>query len=90
MCSSDLRIEIEEPHILVNGISVPEPLRVAPMQEAYFCLATVSNARGFHEGLLWLDLDYQRMWLRHGLIHLTREAAEAHGKAMRAASEVKS
>lgn len=67
--------------ININGYEVPEPLRTAPCVGTtvyYPCLSKFSrvNCNKF-----W-DTSVSDMLLESGLLHLTREAAEIHAKAL--------
>lgn len=71
----------EPKYIVVNGIQVPEPVRGGLKEGQQFWLAGVTsswvgahNWRGTYSGHVEL--------LSLGLIHLTREAAQAHIDAM--------
>lgn len=71
--------------IRIGEIDVSEPMRVAPQAGAYYYVATTE----------YQELCYQSRWdgdsqdharLARGLVHLTREAAEAHARALIAVS----
>ncbi len=71
----------EQKYILVNYVSVPEPVREPLIEGQEFWVAGVTsswvgahNWRGTYSGHV--------EWLSLGLIHLTREAAQAHIDAM--------
>ena len=71
----------EPKYIVVNGVNVPEPVRGGLKEGQQFWLAGVTsswvgahNWRGTYSGHV--------EWLSLGLIHLTREAAQAHIDAM--------
>ena len=70
----------EPKHIIVNGMNVPEPVRERLRDQQEFWLAdapySVADKRVWEDGYV-----YDR-WLSLGLIHLTREAAQAHIDAM--------
>ena len=65
--------------ININGYEVPEPLRVAPTDDAY--VYGVSSAGGFSK-VRWNDSKVCRMLLVRGMLHTTKEAAEIHSKAL--------
>lgn len=74
--------------ITINGIEVPEPMRVAPSRESrYFAVSigTTSTVSGF----IWECDDADVQYLQRGLVHATREAAEAHARALLSFTEVK-
>lgn len=67
--------------ININGFEVPEPLREAPTKDTeYFCVNFL------HTNLVsewaWCNHDIEYEYLTKGLIHLTKEAAELHAKAL--------
>jgi len=67
--------------ININGHEVPEPVRDAPrFREEYFIVDTWNDeiVDSYH----WNDDEADRRLLKRGIIHLTREAAEAHAKAL--------
>lgn len=72
--------------ININGHEVPEPVREPLAARQYYYLADLrcDSLRGTWSG----DAD-DLLWLSRGLIHLTREAAEAHAKALLSFTEVK-
>lgn len=76
----DYRIPVRRIEITGPGgtYSYPEPLRVAPEKgtKAY----SPSLVGGFHLAMYHHDSD--EYLLRAGLLHLTREAAEEHAKAL--------
>ena len=73
----------EPKYIVVNGIQVPEPVRCGLEYECTYWVASIAEG----EPVAWIraktlgDTSMHR-WLRLGLIHLTREAAQAHIDAM--------
>lgn len=87
----DYEIEVVPRTIVVNGIEVPEPMRKPPRVGETYCLANPFVEAGFEFVGAWTGDDEMRdHWVRFGLVHDNAEAAAAHGKAMRATSEVKS
>jgi hypothetical protein len=79
---NEYRFKPAEPkkYIVVNGVNVPEPVR-EPLRDGqeYWVAST-----GFTEARIysWYDSVSEIRWLSLGLIHLTREAAQAHIDAM--------
>ena len=67
--------------ISINGHEVPEPMRVAPQIGSRFFLALTAQCilAGEHT---WQGSHASIEWLAKGLCHVTREAAEAHAKAL--------
>ena len=70
----------EPKFITVNGIQVPEPVREPLEKDQHYWLANPMQCY-ISEGL-WTPTDTEIRWLSLGLIHLTREAAQAHIDAM--------
>lgn len=67
--------------ININGFEVPEPVR-EPLQDwqKYFIPSLASdNGIDCHT---WHGDEYDDKWLAKGIIHLTKEAAETHAKAL--------
>jgi len=72
--------EPEPKYIVVNGVNVPEPVR-EPLEDGQRCWLSDISASWPTE-LYWHDNAHHKHWLSLGLIHLTREAAQAHINAM--------
>jgi hypothetical protein len=70
--------------INLNGIDVPEPLRVAPEigSEVFAAVLTAACPTYTAHPLAWRGDASHHLWLKYGLIHLTREAAETHARAL--------
>ncbi len=71
----------------LNGVEFPAPEREAPEDRTHLYVPAP-----LEEYLVlpfrWMNYDIDKILLKRGLVHLTREAAEAHAKAMLAAKEV--
>lgn len=67
--------------ININGINVPEPMRVAPELHSVYYLPDWSSAALF-TSTRWSADPYDCHRMAQGLCHSTREAAEAHAKAL--------
>lgn len=69
--------------ISINGHEVPEPMRVKPAFGAkyYVPYLQVACENPFDE-LTWYAEDGDRFRLNLGICHATREAAEAHARAL--------
>jgi hypothetical protein len=67
--------------IKINGFEVPEPVRepLEDGQEYYIPSITFGSGAGHHS---WRGDNHDDGWLAKGLIHLTKEAAETHAKAL--------
>lgn len=70
--------------ITINGIEVPEPLRVDPGYKEVYWIASVSY--NCAQTSVWRSDDVDKKWLASGLIHSTKEAAEQHRRALILAS----
>ena len=75
----EFRFKPAEPkYIVVNGVNVPEPVRKLKHGQEYW-LALVGS--GVPAAYQWSPV-FHHDFLAFGLIHLTREAAQAHIDAM--------
>ena len=72
--------------ININGFEVPEPVR-EPLEDGdiYYL---ISFADDIYE-MEWRGHESGKRWLNLGIIHLTREAAELHAKALLSFTEKK-
>lgn len=67
--------------IRIGDIDVPEPVREElEIDELYFVVD--GSLREFTDSYRWKNDELDNIWLSRGLIHLTREAAELHAKAL--------
>jgi hypothetical protein len=69
----------EPKYIVVNGVNVPEPMRGGLEAGRVYWLASTAYD---HSNVVWAGCSRDLRWLSLGLIHLTREAAQAHIDAM--------
>jgi hypothetical protein len=67
--------------ITINGIEVPEPLRVAPPSGTIYYVAMPCNANSYVDWT-WFDDRSDIAALAQGMAHATRDAAEIHGNAL--------
>lgn len=75
------KYRIKPKTIMVNGFEVPEPMREDLNNfERYFTPSVGSDSLCNHHS--WESDGYDKRHLSRGLIHLTKEAAIAHAKAM--------
>lgn len=72
--------------ILVNGIEVPEPVRKPLKYSETYWLAVPTN-RNRAVSATWFGDDDDELFLRKGLVHLTKETAILHAEAMLKPSE---
>jgi hypothetical protein len=74
--------------ININGYEVPEPLRTAPEPGSrYYVASTGVDIPSRYE---WLDDDVDYLYLARGIVHLTKEDASLHAKALLSFTEAKS
>lgn len=67
--------------IRIGAYDVPEPLKVKPrIKEKYYFVSFRESANVQY--YLWSDDDIDNRLLSNGVVHLTREAAELHAKAL--------
>lgn len=64
--------------ISINGFEVPEPLRSFPTYGTPYFIIDLPLVGD----LVWTDSSDEYSWLKAGIIHLTREAAEKHLEAL--------
>lgn len=76
-------VRIKPDVIVVNGIEVPAPEKVALGHGENYYLACPNREDGWVQSR-WRGDDEDRLLLRLQILHRTPEAAGAHGKAMRA------
>lgn len=72
--------------ININGYEVPEPLKEAPIMGSPVFLVSISHINKCSP-LTWDNAGRYPVYLKMGLLHLTREAAELHAKALQSFTE---
>ena len=72
----------EPKYIVVNGVNVPEPVRWGLEYECTYWVASIAEGEPFQIRAKTLEDTSMNRWLSLGLIHPTREAAQAHIDAM--------
>ena len=65
----------------INGHEYPEPVREPLEGGQEYWIAAPSDDILFMRSS-WDDTEMEFVWLKRGLVHLTREAAEAHARAI--------
>jgi hypothetical protein len=90
-CASNWTLWIIEPKgwefrrkqktIKVNGFDVPEPVREPLKDTVNYCIPD-PKMEDLFEYRTWTGHRLDMVWLSRGLIHLTKENAIAHAKAM--------
>jgi len=74
--------------ISINGHEVPEPMWVEPAPAETFWFPRLAGT-DIAEADVWANAEFERTLLARGLCHSTREAAEAHARALLSFTEVK-
>lgn len=72
----DWEFRIKPPTILINGIEVPEPLRVEPENGTPVWLVELSGVKNY------AYVTGSTLYIERGLLHLTESAAQAHRYAL--------
>lgn len=81
----DYRFKPEEPKLLTiigadgKARSYPEPCKVKPEIDSVYYATSPTNQP---IRVTWLDDSADNVWFNLGIVHLTKEAAELHAKAM--------
>lgn len=76
-----VKFRVKPETIAINGIEVPEPVRVAPPDGTKYWFVVLSDI-----GHLWQGRDSDLLRLKQARCHLTQEAAEQHARALILAS----
>lgn len=74
--------------ININGYEVPEPMRIAPAASTTYWRTALFNTN-WASRYEWANDDMDNRWLKLGICHLNKEAAELHHKALLSFTEVK-
>jgi len=74
--------------ININGHEVPEPMREKPPYGAYYWVADLRYEVSPVQ-YVWEAHESDKKWLRAGLCHSTKEAAEAHARALLSFTQIK-
>jgi hypothetical protein len=75
------RFKPESPkYIILNSVNVPEPVRRPLKYDQEYWVADPASYHNTNG--LWSSTCIEKQWLSLGLIHLTKEAAQAHINAM--------
>ena len=84
---ADTKFRRKPKTININGFEVPEPFRAPPETEQEYWLVDPANETCYPYH--WENTSCELLWLRAGLVHPTKEAAELHRKALLSFTEVK-
>ena len=77
------KYRLKKATVRIGDYNVPEPERVAPDIGQYYYITSLSGFReGDNERVTWEDCSYDISLLRNGFVHLTRDAAELHARAL--------
>lgn len=68
--------------IRIGNYDVPEPLRVAPEIGTVYYYPYLVGGKGLNGEMAWDGDKYDSETLKKGKVHLTKEAAELHAKAL--------
>ncbi|GEM_PF-4806120 len=74
-------VRIKPDVIVVNGIEVPAPEKEAPAIGERYYVASPTHDDAYRWAT-WCDDEQDRRYLRLDVLHKSRDAAAAHGKAM--------
>ncbi len=72
--------------IKCGDMEFPEPMRKAPEIKALIWAVDISQQKAVYEAD-WIETPYDLHLLKRGLVHSTKEAAEAHARALIALTE---
>lgn len=67
------------PTIRIGKFDVPEPMRVAPAEGSEYWVA---HLLGKPPRWFWQSDEKDREWLKNGICHATKQAAELHARAL--------
>jgi hypothetical protein len=73
-------LEVREKGILINGYTIPEPVREIALGTTYYAAIVSWNTTIY--STVWKCTDVEQTWLKNGLVHLTEDAAIEHIKAL--------
>lgn len=68
--------------ININGFEVPEPLREKPEHGIEYYVPDIYSSNAFADNYTWEDDKVDSKHFRMGFVHLTKEAAKLHAKAL--------
>lgn len=85
----ELNWRIKPRTLTINGHEVPEPMRKAPAMDTKHWLPWLVSRPEMAVCQTWSDHPFDHERLARGLCHSTREAAEAHARALMSFTEVR-
>jgi len=68
--------------ININGFDVPEPVREPLERGQQYYTPNITGCAQIWMGCTWEGYHVDKCWLAKGLIHLTKDAAITHAKAL--------
>jgi hypothetical protein len=80
-------LRVKTPAVLINGIEVPAPERTAPARNTTYHYPAPWNEDAYST-TSWDNHPADKRALARGLVHLTKEAAAIHGKALTSFTQV--
>ena len=84
---ADTKFRSKPKTININGFEVPEPYQGEMKANQPYWLADITSTEALFR--IWHGYICDDRWRKVGLIHLTKEAAELHRKALLSFTEVK-
>lgn len=75
-------LRVKPPTVLINGIEVPEPCREPVKKNEQYWMPDLLRLSGLACAEVWYGIPCELEYLKRGLVHLTKEAAETHAKAL--------
>lgn len=66
----------------IGAFEVPAPLRAHPVKDTAYYVPCLTDRNTLWACNEWWDDSVDREYLRRGLVHLTKEAAEEHARAL--------
>ena len=75
-------LRVKPPTVLINGIEVPEPCREPLKKNERYWMPDLARLTGLACEDSWSGIPCDFDYLNRGLVHLTKEAAETHAKAL--------
>lgn len=68
--------------LLLNGYEYPEPERVAPVEGTRYWIPNIRTLNKLTTLVFWSGSVFDFFQLRRGMVHLSKENAEAHTRAI--------
>ena len=86
-CTSHLQFSPEreyrrKPNMNINGFAVPSPRQTLPTIDTVYWVPNILSESDYARQSTYKGLAAEYLLFSRGLIHLTKEAAESHAKAL--------